>query len=280
MADAVEIRNLKVCFGDFVAVNNINLSIKTGQVFGFLGPNGSGKSTTIKMLCGILKPTAGECFVLGHNVIEEIHLIKQSIGYMSQKFSLYFDLTVQENLEFYAGMYSLTKEQREIKIKELLEPLSLEKQRDVLTGDLSTGSRQRLVLGCAIMHEPKILFLDEPTSGVDPKGRKLLWEIIYKLAARGTTVLITTHFMDEAEHCDNVGFINRGRLIVCGSPKQLKASIKECLLSFPLSYKEELGTFISQKNIRLKDMYFLAAVCVFYWHRINLNSFIILLTKL
>ena len=251
----IETRELTIRFGSFTAVDRLTLAIRRGCIFGFLGPNGSGKSTTIRMLCGILQPTSGSCFVLGYDVASEAEKVKQRIGYMSQKFSLYPDLTVQENLEFYAGLYSVPHAQRQERIAEMLAMAGLEEQQDVMTGALSTGVRQRLSLGCAILHRPEIVFLDEPTSGVDPKSRRLFWEIIYRLAGNGTTVLITTHFMDEAEHCDEVGFINGGVLAANGTPEQLKSSIAYTLVNIPAADSIALLERLRSEGLSLFDAY-------------------------
>ena len=218
---AVETHRLTRKFGDFVAVNEVSLSIRPGTIYGFLGPNGSGKSTTIRMLCGILSPTAGGGAILGMDLATQGEQIKQSIGYMSQKFSLYDDLTVLENLEFYAGLYSISWSRRAQRIAAMLDMARLDERRNELAANLSGGWKQRLALGCSILHEPPILFLDEPTGGVDPKSRRLFWDIIYDLAAQGTTVMVTTHFMDEAEHCDKIGFIYEGSLIADDTPGNL-----------------------------------------------------------
>lgn len=225
MSTAIETNKLTCRFGDFTAVDQVSLKIDKGCIYGFLGPNGSGKSTTIRMLCGILTPTAGSGSVLGYDICRQQEAIKRHIGYMSQKFSLYQDLTVGENLEFYAGMYSLTGAAKKARIQAMLQMANLESQEHRLTAGLSGGVKQRLALGCAILHEPEILFLDEPTGGVDPVSRRLFWDILYELSRQGTTILVTTHFMDEAEHCDAVGFIYRGQLAAAGTPLELKKSI-------------------------------------------------------
>lgn len=222
---AVETEKLCRAFGGVLAVNNVNLRIRRGSVYGFLGPNGSGKSTTIRMLCGILRPTGGQGRVLGLDIATESEAVKQQIGYMSQKFSLYEDLTVLENLEFYADLYQLEREERQRRIAAMLELAGLSGRQHMLAGQLSGGWKQRLALGCSIIHNPPIVFLDEPTGGVDPLSRRLFWDIIYQLAAGGTTFMVTTHFMDEAEHCDDIGFIYEGRLIAAGSPASLKQEL-------------------------------------------------------
>ena len=222
---AVETRELTKKFGSFTAVDHITMSIEEGSVYGFLGPNGSGKSTTIRMLCGLLAPTSGVGLVLGMDLAREGRKIKDQVGYMSQKFSLYPEMTVIENLELYSGLYGLTGPDKKKRIEEMLALAGLGGREDEYAGRLSGGWRQRLALGCAILHRPKILFLDEPTSGVDPKARRLFWDIIYDLAADGTTVMVTTQFMDEAEHCDKVAFIYFGGLIADDTPANLKKLI-------------------------------------------------------
>lgn len=248
-------RELTVRFGSFTAVDRLTLAIKRGCIFGFLGPNGSGKSTTIRVLCGILPAAGGSCRVLGHDIAREAEAVKQRIGYMSQKFSLYPDLTVRENLEFYAGLYSVPREARQERIGEMLALAGLAAQQDVMTGALSAGVRQRLALGCAILHRPEIVFLDEPTSGVDPKSRRLFWNIIYELAGRGTTILITTHFMDEAEHCEQVGFISGGVLAASGTPEDLKAGIPYALASIAAEDSIALLQELRQRRLPLFDAY-------------------------
>ncbi|HVN85200.1 MAG TPA: ABC transporter ATP-binding protein [Candidatus Binatia bacterium] len=220
---AVEVEGLTRVFDQFVAVDHIDLRVETGTVFGFLGPNGAGKSTTIKMLCGILRPTSGRATVGGFDIARQTEQVKSSIGYMSQKFSLYEDLTVSENLQFFAGIYNVRGAQRDARIAWALEMAGLKGRGEMKTADLAGGWRQRLALGCAVLHEPPILFLDEPTSGVDPASRRNFWEMIGELAHRGITVFVTTHFMDEAEHCDELALIYGGRLVASGSPSALKS---------------------------------------------------------
>lgn len=251
----IEAEDLTIKFGDFIAVNMVNLQIEAGKIYGFLGPNGSGKSTTIRALCGLLRPASGSCQVLGCDMGEDSFAVRQHIGYMSQKFSLYPDLTVQENLEFYASIYGVTGAAQTERIAEILNLTDLNGWQKALTGSLSSGVRQRVSLGCAILHRPQILFLDEPTSGVDPKSRKLFWQIIYRLAAGGTTILITTHFMDEAEHCDVVGFINSGRLVATGSPARLKASIQGTLVNMPAEDGATLLGELKKAGIEVLDAY-------------------------
>lgn len=255
MAAVIDIKDLTVRFGDFTAVDEISLKIEAGTIFGFLGPNGSGKSTTIRVLCGILRPASGSCTVLGYDVVREAEIIKHNIGYMSQKFSLYHDLTVRENLEFYAGLYGVKSSEREERIQAMLHLSMLNTQQHVLAGELSGGIRQRLALCCAVMHRPEILFLDEPTSGVDPKSRRLFWKIIYQLANEGTTILVTTHFMDEAEHCDMVGLIQHGRLTAYGSPEKLKKSIPGVLLNISQSSGFTMLQMLKDMKIPYDDIY-------------------------
>ena len=225
MTAAVETRDLTKKFGSFTAVNSVSMKIEEGSVYGFLGPNGSGKSTTIRMLCGLLAPSSGMGLVLGMNLARDGKELKQHVGYMSQKFSLYPDMTVIENLNLYAGLYGLRNAKKRDKIEEMLCFAGLPERKNDLVATLSGGRRQRLALGCSIMHDPAILFLDEPTGGVDPKARRQFWDVIYELASKGTTVMVTTHFMDEAEHCDRVAFIYFGDLIADDSPKDLKKKI-------------------------------------------------------
>ena len=220
---AVEINELGKTFGPFTAVDHISLKVKKGEIFGFLGPNGAGKSTTIRMLCGILLPTAGEGRVGGFDLYREPEKIKQNIGYMSQKFSLYEDLTVEENLDFYSGIYRLPKKTSAERKEWALEMAGLKDRRNSLTQTLAGGWKQRLALGCAILHQPSILFLDEPTSGVDPLSRRRFWDLIYEMAGRQITVFVTTHYMDEAEYCDRLALIDRGKIIALGTPAELKA---------------------------------------------------------
>lgn len=219
---AVSVHDLERCFGAFIAVNKINLDVKCGEVFGFLGPNGAGKSTTIRMLCGLLAPTYGSGTVAGFDIAREPENIKKHIGYMSQKFSLYEDLTVEQNIDFYSGIYRIPREKKAARKAWLLEMAGLKDHRKMATGLLPGGWKQRLSLGCALLHEPPIIFLDEPTSGVDPISRRSFWELIRELAASGVTVFVTTHYMEEAEFCDRLGLIYRGELIANGTPTELK----------------------------------------------------------
>lgn len=230
---AVLTKGLTRHFGSFTAVSDLNLSVRSGGIFGFLGPNGSGKTTVIRMLCGLLQPSAGEAMVLGMDVSVHPEDVRAQIGYMSQKFSLYGDLTVEENLLFYGRMYGLEGRALSLRVRDMTLMAGLGGREKTLTSGLSGGVRQRLALGAAIIHNPPLLFLDEPTSGVDPGSRRAFWDIIYNLAAQGTTIMVTTHFMDEAEHCDDLGFILGGELIAAGSPAALKSSLPGTLWSIP-----------------------------------------------
>jgi len=218
----VEVHDLEKRFGAFKAVAGISFSVQRGEIFGFLGPNGAGKSTTIRMLCGLLVPSAGSGRVAGFDIVHEAEKIKTRIGYMSQKFSLYDELTVEENIDFYSGIYRLSKEKKVERKEWVLAMAGLREHRQALTADLSGGWKQRLALGCAILHEPPILFLDEPTSGVDPNSRRQFWDLIYELSGQGVTVFVTTHYMEESEYCDRLGVIYRGELIALGPPRELK----------------------------------------------------------
>jgi ABC-2 type transport system ATP-binding protein len=217
--------NLVKRFGDFVAVNKVSIEVKRGEIFGFLGPNGAGKSTAIRILCGLLAPTSGRATVDGRDVATQAEEIRRNIGYMSQKFSLYDDLTVEENIEFFGGMYGVSPKTLAARRDYVLKMAALEDRRKSLTHLLSGGWKQRLALGCAILHEPPILFLDEPTSGVDPIARRNFWDLIYQLSAAGHTIFVTTHYMDEAEYCHRIALMYGGRVIALGSPAELKQSL-------------------------------------------------------
>ncbi|HMK55339.1 MAG TPA: ABC transporter ATP-binding protein [Dissulfurispiraceae bacterium] len=219
---AVKVERLRRTFGDFVAVDDIDLEVKKGEIFGFLGPNGAGKSTTIRMLCGLLAPTAGSGHVGGFNIMTESEEIKKRIGYMSQKFSLYDDLTVEENIDFFSGIYSVPAQQKKERKDWVLEMAGISDRKKSVTRTLAQGYKQRLALGCAVLHGPQLLFLDEPTSGVDPISRRNFWEIIYGMSKEGTTVFVTTHYMDEADYCDRLALIYRGRIIAGGTPHELR----------------------------------------------------------
>ncbi|MCX5798725.1 MAG: ABC transporter ATP-binding protein [Proteobacteria bacterium] len=219
---AVEVKSLRRTFGEFVAVDNISLNVKKGEIFGFLGPNGAGKSTTIRMLCGLLMPTGGAGTVGGYDIIKQSEEIKKIIGYMSQRFSLYDDLTVEENITFFGGVYNVPKEKKNERKEWILEMAGLKDRRSAITKTLAGGFKQRLALGCAILHEPPILFLDEPTSGVDPVSRRNFWHLIGEMSEAGTTVFVTTHYMDEADYCDRLALIYRGKIIAEGTPNELR----------------------------------------------------------
>lgn len=251
---AIETKDLTCKFGDFTAVDRLNIKVYSGEIYGFLGSNGSGKSTSIRMLCGILKPAGGAGIVLGYDVVKEPEKVKENIGYMSQKFSLYLDMTVFENLDFYAGMYGLKGEEKYARIEEMIEQMNLKDKRNEFSGNLSGGLKQRLALGCAILHKPKLLFLDEPTSAVDPISRRSFWQIIHALAIGGTTMVVTTHFMEEAEHCDEMVFLDAGKMVAEGSPKKLKDSIKGTLVSIASDDSIKLREEI-KKRIPVEDAY-------------------------
>jgi len=235
---AVEVRDLEKKFGDFTAVNRINFRVKSGEIFGFLGPNGAGKSTTIKMLCGILTPTSGEGTVGGYDIIREQIRIKEHIGYMSQKFSLYDDLTVEENIYFYSGIYNVPDKEK--RIKDIAKKAGLDRFMKMMTSMLSGGWKQRLALVCALIHYPNIIFLDEPTSGVDPITRQTFWDIIKELAKMGITVFVTTHYMDEAENCGRMALIYKGNIIAMGTPAEMKTKfMKNEVLNISVPNPEE-----------------------------------------
>lgn len=229
--NSIEVNNLTKKFGGFTAVNGISFTVKQGEIFGFLGANGAGKSTTIRMLTAILEPTSGDALVGGYSVVKEPDKVKSHIGYMSQKFSLYNDLTVEENIRFFAGVYGLSGKMYSERKDWVLKVANLRGKENLLTGSLPGGIKQRLALGTAVIHEPKIVFLDEPTSGVDPLSRRNFWDLINDLSAQGTTILVTTHYLDEAEFCNDIILINAGRLIAQGNAKELKTKyIKNTIL--------------------------------------------------
>ena len=223
--NAVVVDKLEKRFGDFVAVNRISFQVRKGEVFGFLGPNGAGKTTAMRMLCGILTPSGGQGTVAGFDVRTQPEQIKSHIGYMSQRFSLYQDLTVEENIDFYSGVYRIPAAKKRQRKQWVIEMSGLAQHRHHLAGILSGGWRQRLALGCAILHEPPIVFLDEPTSGVDPISRRQFWDLIYMLSGQGVTIFVTTHYMDEVEYCNRLGLIYRGELIALGTPHALKTDM-------------------------------------------------------
>lgn len=219
---AVEVEELVRRFGDFVAVDRISFRVARGEIFGFLGPNGAGKTTAIRILCGLLRPSEGRALVAGFDVAADPEAVRRNIGYMSQRFSLYDDLTVEENLDFFGGIYGVTGRRRRERVEYALAMAGLEEQRRTTTRFLAGGFKQRLALGCAILHEPPILFLDEPTSGVDPVARRNFWDLIYRLSSAGHTVFVTTHYMDEAEYCHRLALMHRGRIVALGSPRSLR----------------------------------------------------------
>ncbi len=220
--NAVSVSKLSCHFGKFIAVDEISFEVNRGEIFGFLGANGAGKTTAIKMLCGLLKPTSGEATVAGFSINSETAKIKKNIGYMSQKFSLYDDLTVKENIEFYGGIYGLSRENISGKTDQLISELNLDKMKNTLTRSLPLGWKQRLALSTSLLHDPSIIFLDEPTGGVDPISRRNFWRIIYEIAGSGKTVFVTTHYMDEAEYCNRVSIMHKGKIIELGTPTGLK----------------------------------------------------------
>jgi ABC-2 type transport system ATP-binding protein len=222
---SVEMRHLVKKFGSFVAVDHVSLAVEQGEIFGFLGPNGAGKSTAIRMLCGLLTPTSGGASVNGFDVATQPEEIRRTIGYMSQKFSLYDDLTVEENIDFFTGMYGVPRERRVERKHYVLEMANLTDRRNALTRTLSGGWKQRLALGCAILHDPPVLFLDEPTSGVDPLARGAFWGLIHDLSETGHTIFVSTHYMDEAEYCHRLALMYRGKVIALGTPAELKAGL-------------------------------------------------------
>ena len=264
MTAAIEIKDMTRKFGDFIAVNQVSLSLAPGGVYGFLGPNGSGKSTTIRMLAGLLAPSSGEGHILGHDIRTESEKIKREIGYMPQKFSLYVDLTVYENLEFYGGLYGMKGTALQDRIKEVLHMVKLDGSEKLMTSNLSGGWRQRLALASSMLHRPKLLFLDEPTSGADPNTRRLFWQLIYEFAAHDTTVLVTTHFLDEAEHCDQIAFILNGDLVALDTPKILKdrlpGTLYEIINDDPIGLLDHiqklklplLDSYIHGKSVRIR----------------------------
>lgn len=222
---SVVAEELAKTFGDFTAVDHVSFQIRTGEIFGFLGPNGSGKTTTIRMLLGLLSPTEGTGTVLGYDIVKQSEEIRKRIGYMSQQFSLYNDLTVSENLNFYGGTYGVTGQRLRERKQYILEMANLKGREREMTKNLSGGWKQRLALGTAIIHEPEMLFLDEPTAGVDPISRRAFWDLLYELSDQGTTIFVTTHYMDEAEHCQSLAFVHLGRIVARGTPQEIKETI-------------------------------------------------------
>jgi ABC-2 type transport system ATP-binding protein len=240
---AIWTKNLTKKFGDFVSVDNVSIQVEKGEIYGFIGANGAGKTTTIRMLCGILDPTSGEGKVAGFDIFTEQEKIKENIGYMSQKFSLYNDLTVEENINFYCGAYKLSNQERKIAKERAYKISELKNLKDTLTRDLPVGWKQRLALGCALLHNPQIVFLDEPTAGVDPISRRKFWDLIYELSSEGITVFVTTHFLDEAEHCTKIGLINNGKIVAQDTPSRLKNY-----------FDLEIYEILSSDNIKLYEL--------------------------
>ncbi len=235
---AIIVQELTKVFGTFTAVDRISFTVRRGEIFGFLGPNGAGKSTTIRMLCGLMLPTSGQALVAGCDIVRQTDQIKQHIGYLSQRFSLYEDLSAAENLAFFGGIYGLDQTRLAARSQEVLQQVGLWERRGEMTRTLALGLRQRLALASALLHEPPILFLDEPTSGVDPISRRNFWDMIYGLAERGVTILVTTHYLEEAEFCDRLVLIYQGRLIAQGTPRELKTLVPEAIIAV---YPDRLG---------------------------------------
>jgi len=245
---AVETDRLVKAFGSFRAVDQVSLRVRKGEIFGFLGPNGAGKSTTIRMLCGLLTPTSGRAFVEGIDVAEDPEQVRRNIGYMSQKFSLYDDLTVEQNIDFFAGMYGIPGERRKERKQYVLEMANLLEKSNSLTRTLAGGWKQRLALGCAVLHNPPVLFLDEPTSGVDPVARGTFWDLIRKMAQSGHTIFVSTHYMDEAEYCHRLALMYRGRVIALGAPAELRAEMNTRTL-LQLDTTAPLDTMHALENV-------------------------------
>jgi ABC-2 type transport system ATP-binding protein len=235
---AVQVAALTKQFGDFVAVDCVSFAVQRGTIFGLLGPNGAGKTTTIRMLLGLLRPTSGAASVLGFDIVRQTGDVKRRIGYVSQRFSLYDDLTIKENLDFAGRIYGIRGKKLQVRQQSVLHLAALEGREQELTRNLAGGTKQRLALGTAILHEPEMLFLDEPTAGVDPISRRVFWDLLYDLAQRGTTIMVTTHYMDEAEHCQNLAFVQNGRIVASGSPAALKAQMTGQVVEIDCEYPE------------------------------------------
>ena len=245
---AIQVKNLGKTFGDVKAVQALDLSIPRSRIYGFLGPNGSGKSTTIRMLCGLLTPTTGEISVLGYKIPEDAEALRLKVGYMTQNFSLYEDLTVTENLQFMADIYTLERRQKNARIDRAIKRYELSKHVSQRAGTLSGGQKQRLALAAATLHEPELLFLDEPTSAVDPENRRAFWESLFDLVDEGTTILVSTHYMDEAERCHSLAILDRGRLVAQGSPEQLENNIDANIVIVESAHPRQVGKFLDQQS--------------------------------
>ena len=252
MSIAIDVRELTRRFGDFTAVDHVSFDVQAGEVFGFLGPNGAGKTTTIKMLNGLLTPTSGSALVAGIDVAADPMQVRRNIGYMSQKFSLYGDLSVGENIDLFGGLYGVEKQRLAQRRAWILEMAGLQGREKLLTADLPLGWKQRLALGCAVLHEPPVLFLDEPTSGVDPIARRAFWDLIYDLSAGGTTVLVSTHYMEEAEYCNRLILMNRGRLVAEGRPAELRERYQMPLIEVQVAQPAE-AVEVLQKLAGVED---------------------------
>lgn len=255
--NVIEVNKLTKKFEKFTSVDAISFSVREGEVFGFLGANGAGKSTTIRMLIGILEPTSGDAMVAGHSIVKDPNKVKENIGYMSQRFSLYNDISVEENINFFAGIYGLSGKLLAERKEWVLKMANLEKQKKIITGSLPGGIKQRLALGTAVIHKPKIVFLDEPTSGVDPISRRAFWELINLLAEEGITVLVTTHYLEEAEFCGNIILMNAGKLIAEGTPKHMKTGfIQENIYEIQASNPADALEFVSKAPFILESNIF------------------------
>ena len=255
-APVIVTHDLTRVFGDYTAVDHLNLSVPRGAIYGFIGSNGSGKSTAIRMICGILPPTSGTAFVLGCDTAAQPERARQSLGYMSQRFSLYTNMTVRENMMFYGGLYGLPRMERRTRTEEVLVRMQLTEKADVLAGSLSGGQKQRLALGCAILHRPALLVLDEPTSAVDPTSRRLFWNLLSEMAGtERTTIFVTTHFMDEAEHCDAIAFLQQGRKIASGSPTALKEELPARLYVLPQESAEAGTAALRSAGVPYDEVY-------------------------
>lgn len=255
-APVIVTHDLTRVFGDYTAVDHLNLSVPRGAIYGFIGSNGSGKSTAIRMICGLLPPTSGTAFVLGCDTAAHPERARQSLGYMSQRFSLYTNMTVRENMMFYGGLYGLPRTERRTRTEEVLVRMQLTEKADVLAGGLSGGQKQRLALGCAILHRPALLVLDEPTSAVDPTSRRLFWNLLSEMAVKErTTIFVTTHFMDEAEHCDEIAFLQRGKKIASGSPTALKEELPARLYVLPQESAEAGMAALTAAGVPYDEVY-------------------------